>query len=1272
MNDRGDGVYAFGRFVLNTRQRAFLRDGEPIHLERKVFETLKFLVGYAFEHPNEVVTRDQIKTAVWGATSVGAGSVDRNIHEVRDALGESGDVSVATVPGVGFIFHGEVKDLDHIRDEDCPWVGLRPVEETQAKYLYGRDGEIAEIIERLDHHNFIAITSSSGIGKSSLVLAGLIPALKNRAESNGQNLVSLVFTPKKEPLRQLAELLLSASGTLPVPEKLERQIDVLRSEPEALKKYLERAAADQIVLVVDQFEELTLCEDPTEQEAFVGNLVSAVTGLSEKLKVVITLRVDLYGKFQVYPNLWTQLSRYQYGITTLLPDQLRDAIEKPAELVNLRIDDGLVDEILTDLGHESAAVALLSHTMAELFRYREGVRLTLKGYQLTGGVGRAIGKHADRIYENFSDSEQEFMRNIMIELTRVGDKPEHDVRSPKALKQLVGEDVNANDRERVIEVLVNERLLFKGESPDELVEICHEALIQQWSKLRRWLDDGRDALRRFERLREDAHDWERDRDPTLLYRAAKLKSAESAIRTYSQLMKPLYWEFIKRSEDDEKRRRLRKKRVIAISIIGCLTILAVVGLMIDRFRKRRDDERRQSESRTLASQSIVQLSNDPELSLVLAVEAGKVASTRESAIALRRALMALDQRAVYVGHKAQVISVNVSPDGRSLLTAGADRDARIWDIAERTTKKVFHGHTDWVNWAAYNLDGTLVITAGRDGQIRIWDVTTAETVRIITGHNGSVQNAVFSSDGKRILSAGEDGTVRLWDAVTGEALLPPMKGHSSWINTAVFSPDEKLIASAGGDGTVGIWDSRNGQKLKGLLAHQGTVIGVAFDRTGRRLLSAGSDKVAKIWDVATWHSATQFVGHTGPVFTAEFSRDGQWILTASKDGTSRVWDAASGLELKAFRGHRSGVNSAVFSADGNFAYTASGDSTVRMWAIPFGQRPGALPGHRGAVVKTTFSRDGRWIGTASQDTTVRIWNTKTLQETKVFYHSKGVEDVSFSPDGEFIATASDDGEGRICNVAVGSCRNLVRAGVHQDYPGLTAIAFSNDGSRIVTGAVDGTIQVWEASTGHLVSTWQAHKAPTTQNPGAATLAVAVSPRDEYIASSGNDNVVRLWNVANNAKEAEWDIGTGAIYEVAFSLDGLYVLGACKDQTARVWSIIDKGTVAVLRGHDKAVVSATFGPDSALVLTASQDRTTRLWDVGANEMLSIFAWNNSEVTAAAFSPDGRSIVVADRSGGVQLYSCDVCAANTSELLRIAQNRATRELTSAERQRFLIGE
>src|SRR5205823_6583586 len=175
----------------------------------------------------------------------------------------------------------------------------------------------------------------------------------------------------------------------------------------------------------------------------------------------------------------------------------------------------LVDEILNDLGEEPAALPLLSHTMAELFKYREGVRLTLSGYHRTGGVGKAIGKHADRIYDDFSRSEQEHMKNIMIELTRVGDKPEHDVRSPKALQELIGEDIDADERERVIRVLLNERLLFKGDAPDELVEICHEALIQQWSKLRRWLDSGRDQLRRFDRLREDAYDWEKNRDPTL-------------------------------------------------------------------------------------------------------------------------------------------------------------------------------------------------------------------------------------------------------------------------------------------------------------------------------------------------------------------------------------------------------------------------------------------------------------------------------------------------------------------------------------------------------------------------------------------------------------------------------------------------------------------------------------------------------------------------------------------------------------------------------------
>ena len=1277
-----DSRKSLGPYILDMNGRSCWRDGRSLDLDPQEFALLSFFI----EHNGDWVKKEDLFDAFWPDENTGAdGRLRSALSVLKRKLGSPGREYFETKWKTGYRFKADVRDLATIPDEACPWLGLRSIDEEHSESFCGRVDDVYNIIAKLNRHNFLAVTSLSGIGKSSLVRAGLIPALKQRAESDNRTFTYRVFTPKQSPLRQLAKQTLTLTGALSTPDALQREIEFLASTPEGLQTRLNTVSSDRILLVVDQFEE---CENSDERDIFIINLLNAVRGLNERLWVVLTLRTDFYSKFELTP-IWSELSQNQYGIAKLSRDQLREAIEEPARSVHLKIDEGLVDEILNDLGDGPAALPLLSHTMAELFKQRDGTRLTLLGYQSTGRVGRAIAKHADAVYKQFSEPQQAHVRSVMLELTQAGDKSEHDVRRSKLLKDLIGEE-ESEDLEAIIRKLSDERLLIierqqLEDSVTETVEICHEALIQHWPTLKGWLDEGRDTLIRFERFNSDARAWqesnkdnETDRDRSLLYSGLRLKEALEIYPTYARLglMANLHFQFIDASESQaeareevERRRRITRRRWKAIGLALLILVVLFIGLFIGAKR-----QRDRAEARRLSSDSVSQLKNDPELSLLLAIEAARFASTEQTDSALRRALASLFQRATYLGHQKQVISLDVSPDGQHILTGGADSEARIWDIHAGTTVKKLTGHSDWINWAAYSHDGKRIVTAGRDGRVLIWNAATAQVINELKGgHTGSVQNAVFSPDGKLVLTAGEDSTARVWDAETGKEIMAPLQGHSKWINTAVFSPDGNLIATASGDGTARIWNAKTGKVLTTLTGHGGTVLGVAFDTDGQRLITTSSDKTARVWRVADWKMILELPAHNGPVNSGQFSSDGKWILTASKDGTAKLWDANSGLELETFHGHRSGINAAVFSIDGNFVFTASGDGTARMWAIQFGQRLGSLNGHSDVVVKSTFSADGKWIATASHDKTARIWDAHTLQQTALFQHPDLVDDIAFSPDGTLIATVSHDGKGRLWNVSSGNVsQELVRQSIPRDRSGLTSVAFSSDGARIVTGAQDGTVQVWETQSGRILANWQAHWRASSQGPEASTLSVVFSPRDEFIATSGSDNAVRLWNASDWKQKSEWEIGTGQINTVAFSPNGQYLVGACQDQTARVWNISDKQTMAVLRGHDQSVVSATFSPNAALLLTTGRDKTARLWELGANEVLSIFAWNADPLTAAYFSPNGRTIAISDTKGVVQLYSCDICAAQTSELLSIAQDRRTRELTPSERQRFLSAE
>jgi WD40 repeat protein/DNA-binding winged helix-turn-helix (wHTH) protein len=1237
----------FGLFVLDLSLRTVTKNGARIKLDPKVFDTLHYFVV----NRGRLLTKEEILDAVWPDTHVNEANVQRNIHEIREALGAEAKDYIETRWREGYIFWPEVIDLSSISDDLCPWVGLRELREEDARYFFGREAEVQELLAKIQQTNFIAVVGSSGTGKSSLVRAGLIPALKRKQSENDPQLECrvAVFSPADSPAHKLSEALITLQDA-------------------------DKSLAG--LVVIDQFEELTLCEEQDEQQAFVDNLVSLISR-DGRLSLVLTIRTDFYSKFEAFPKLWRQITENQYGVTPLSREALHRTIAGPAQSVDLEIEPGLVDEILDDLGDVRAALPLLSHTMQELFKRREVRRLTLKSYRDIGGVRGAIANHADSVYERFSASDKKYVKHIMISLTKVGDKPEYDVRQRRLLSELVEGKHRYEDIQRVVQTLSNEHLLSiitdqerlrpDGSAGDLSVEICHEALIRHWPLLRKWLNENRESLLKFEQLDSAAKEWEEaNQNPELVYKRNRLQEVESTQQQYAAFLKESHLRFlaasrelvIKEDRAEANRRRLKQiGKFFAILILLLLVGLAGAMLKWQEAASQRD----LAKSRGIAAQAAAQLLSDPQLSLLLAVEAGRLASSIESSATLRRALARANERRVFAGHRLQVVSVAISPNGKYLLTGGADKEARLWDVATGTTLKVFAGHRDWINWAAFRFDGKQIVTASRDGTARIWNVETGLTTVELVGHQDSVQNAVFSPDGTKILTAGEDGTARVWNAQTGTLLLT-LLGHKRWVNTAVYSPDGRLIATASGDNTAMIWDAETGRHLQTLSQHRGTVLSVAFDSTGKKLITSSSDKTAILWNVDTWERGIDLIGHEGPVNGAEFSRDGRWILTGSKDGTARVWDAQRGVVVVELRGHRSGINAAVFSPDGEFAFTASGDATARMWSPWLYAKLTSFQAHTGDVKSIGFSAAGDLLLTASSDGKVRIWSARYWNQVAEFVHPDSVERAVFSPDGSIVATACNDGKARLWETRSGQ----LKTELIDRKKAINSIAFSNDGEKIVTASQDGTVKIWSVTSNQLFRTleWAPQGTQATE-----PLSVVFSPDGKLVAAACSDFVIRAWSVETGEAIFSLNIGTGLIHDLSFSPNGESLVAACDDETVRVWSVADRQNVAVLRGHEQSVNSANFSMGGALILSTSKDRTVRLWDLRANEMLGVVTVSDYEMTQASFSPNGKLITMTGRNGVVSVYECNVCDATLEELMRLAEERKTRELTSSERDRFL---
>jgi WD40 repeat protein len=320
---------------------------------------------------------------------------------------------------------------------------------------------------------------------------------------------------------------------------------------------------------------------------------------------------------------------------------------------------------------------------------------------------------------------------------------------------------------------------------------------------------------------------------------------------------------------------------------------------------------------------------------------------------------------VLKGHQGRVWYATFSPDGKQIVTASADKIARLWG-SDGTLIAELKGHQDVVWQAAFSLDGKQIVTASADMTARLW-ASDGTPIAVLKGHQGNVVQAAFSPDGKQIVTASYDETARLW--ASDGTPITVLKGHQDVVWQAAFSPDGKQIVTASGDKTARLWTS-DGTPITVLNGHQGHVAQATFSPDGKQIVTASEDKTARLW-ASDGTLTAELKGHQDVVLQAAFSLDGKQIVTASEDKTARLW-ASDGTLTAELKGHQDVVWQAAFSLDGKQIVTASADKTARLWASD-GTPIAVLKGHQDTVIQVAFSTDGKQIVTASGDKTARLW-----------------------------------------------------------------------------------------------------------------------------------------------------------------------------------------------------------------------------------------------------------------------------------------------------------
>ncbi|MCG8425118.1 MAG: protein kinase [Proteobacteria bacterium] len=1145
---------------------------------------------------------------------------------------------------------------------DAPYKGLSTFSPRDAANFFGREREAEACVNRLRVQSMLAVVGPSGAGKSSFVQAGVIPALPD-------NWRAITTRPGPKPLAQLqGRMEREGLDVGDLRKNLEQDIGALG---DALRKL---AGKDTLLLVIDQFEELlTLCLDADERALYAAGLMRAVGPGDDPVRLVITLRDDFLLRAQQLAPLRERLGQSLQLLGTPPPDDLERILVEPARRAGYEFEDpDLPTEMVTAVAGESGALALLSFTASKLWdmRDRHFHRLSRRAYEALGGVGGALAQHAEATLADMAEEQQAMVREVFRQLvTADGTRA---ILTRRELKQMLG---GSEQSDTVLEELIKARLLVasEGESGDDRVEVVHEALLSSWPRLVRWQREDAESARLRDQLRAAARQWvERKRPRGLLWRGDALLEYRVWYSRYRGSLTDDEQGFARASMREEARGRQHKRLVL----ITAFLVLATGLVILSQLHRRAGQERDRAEAfateseRRLLDLYVEQgrqalLSGDPMRAFVYLAEARRGgAAGHIPGFLLARATEALaGQLRVLAGHDGAVLSVQFSPDGSLVTTAGHDGKVVLWDAGDGTVRSTLEGHSEPVWMARFNPDGSRLASAGWDGKVILWDTATGQ-MQWSGKHDDKVMWIGFTGDGTKLATASTDKTAKIWDAGSGQ-LLTTLEGHTARLTSAALSPTGQHLVTGSFDQTARIWDIEASSYVAAVAGHGGLIPAIDISDDGSRVATASWGRKALLFSILGG-APIPLAEHDAQVTWASFDPGGTHLVTASEDRTAKVWNAHTGKLVLSLEGHTGGIIFAGYSPDGSRILTASRDSTVRMWDARTGLPLWTYIGHRDALWTGHFDRTGTRVVTASFDGTARIWNARQTFHTLASKpRGSVVLGAAHSPDHQQIATVHDDGTVRVWDrqgnelAAVQEGRtdgNLAtaetkykRASVSWSSDGTRLVAaggaaavvwditearpvhklggqglsirhaiYDRAGVRIITSGSDRTARLWDARTGALLYTLDGHQAAVTS--------ADFHPEGRLLATASVDKTIRMWDAASGQSLLTLTEHTLQVNSVRFSHSGRYLVTAAEDKTAKVWTT-SGGLVTSLEEHTDAVTHAVFSPDEILIATASQDGTVKVWDVVSGRLLWSIELYLTPAWSVEFNQDGRSLLIA---------------------------------------------